>query len=132
MFARGSVSQSSDATSGRASLVDLAARLPDRAHLVLRDLEVARKFPYGGSVGVFRHEDCAFRPRFTGGDDRVEVLRCARLAGVRKVRKHVRRKRQSEPSIQTVVESSAQAVAFRSAAWCRDDENCNCTSCSGS
>lgn len=34
-----------DAQAGRAGLVDLLARLPDRAHLVLRDLEVALAGP---------------------------------------------------------------------------------------
>lgn len=31
----------------------------------LRELEQTKIFPYHGSVGIFRHEDCAFRPRFS-------------------------------------------------------------------
>jgi len=30
-----------------------------------RELMDAKKFPYEGAVGIFRHEDCAFHARFT-------------------------------------------------------------------
>ena len=36
----------------------------EHSKLGLRELEQVGTFPYRGAIGVFRHEDCAFRPRF--------------------------------------------------------------------